>query len=321
MDLPGARAASLDLGRIHLDELGTAYRLVASAGAKSVTTAETVLVDGTAAPVIGTDLAPETPVVAGQRVTLSVTASGAQGYQWQSKSATGGWTDVDGARGATLGLGRIAADEVGTAYRVVVTAGTQQVVSGATVLVDATRTPELRTDLPSVVKVTSGRSVRLQVALDAATPAMLQWQRKQGSTWVDLVGRTGTTLDLDAVRSGGQYRVVATAGNRTTTSRATTVTVNRAASRVKVLKVVARKGRVVQVRVRANADGLATVKVVNGGKVQRKAVAVKAGRTVTVKLGKLAKKAKGRAAVTVRLDASGPDHLDARTTKSVRVKK
>lgn len=209
---------------------------------------------------------------------------------------------------------------ISTVYRVLVTAGTKQVVSGATVLVDATRTPVFATDLPPVVKATSGEDVRLSVALSAETPAALQWQRKQGSSWVDVTGRTGATLSLETVRTGAQYRVVATAGERTASSGVATVQVNRKAASVKVGKVVARKGRTVTVRIRPSADGVATVKVVNGGKAMRTTLKVKAGRAITAKLGKLSGKAKGHAAVTVAV-ATGIDHDDARSTARVRVTK
>lgn len=157
-----------------LDELGTTYRVVATAGTKVVTSAETVLVDGTAAPVITTDLPLETDVVPGERVTLAVVTSGAQGHQWQSRTVGGEWVDVAGARGAQVALGRVGAGELDTAYRVLVTAGTKQVVSGATVLVDATRLPVLTTDLAEQVQVASGDDVTLRVAVDEQTPADLQ---------------------------------------------------------------------------------------------------------------------------------------------------
>lgn len=320
-DLAGATSATLEVGRVLLDELGTAYRLVATAGTKVVTSGETVLVDGTAAPVITSDLPLETEVVPGERVQLAVVTEGAQSHQWQSRTAEGEWTDVPGARGATLSLGRVGTDEVGTAYRVVVTAVTQQVVSGATVLVDATRTPVLTTDLPGSVTVMSGGDVTLQVALDADTPADLQWQRNVNGEWLDLPGRTGATLVLESVRTGADYRVVATAGAHTTTSGTATVVVAKQAADVRVMKVKARAGKKAVVRVRSSVDGVAQVTLKRGTKVLRKVVVVTAERPVAVRLGTLPRKGTGKAVVTVVVTPNGLDHAPSKASKKVVVKK
>ncbi|QCX28349.1 purple acid phosphatase family protein [Nocardioides jishulii] len=277
--------------------------------------------DLTPAPVVRSDLAAETPVLPGERVVLSVEVEGAERLQWQVKPVDGEWTDVEGATSTTLKLGRVASDDLGTAYRVVATTRTRAVTSTETVLADGSAAPVLVSDLTEQVKVTSGSDVTLQVELDAATPARLQWQRRVNGEWLDLRGRTGETLVLESVRTNADYRVVASAGVHTTTSATSSVVVTKRAATVAITKVRARQGKKAVVTLRSSVDGVAEVNVKRGAKTLTKMVKVKAGKTVVVRLGTLPRKGKGKAAVTVAVTPAGVDHSAARATKKVSVRK
>lgn len=123
------------------------------------------------------------------------------------------------------------------------------------------------------------------------------------------------------MRSGANYRVVARAGERVTTSTATTVVVTQHPSSVQIAGAKVRPGKQVVVTVRSSVDGVAEVAVKRGTKVLKKVVVVKADQSVAVRLGALPKKGKGNATVTVAVTPAGLDHAPATVSKKVAVRK
>lgn len=213
----------------------------------------------------------------------------------------------------------IALADFGQRYRVVVKAGTHTITSTETVLVDAGSAPVFTTDLQPSTPVVSGDDVTLEVATVATTPVTYQWQRPANGTWSDLVGRTGKVLELKAVRDQGTaYRVVATAGSRSTTSTETTLVVSQRSTTVRVSNVVAKRGKKVAVTLRASEAGKATIVVRQGKKRWTRTVDVSAGRTV-VKLDKAVKKPR-KVNVKVTLTPTSVDHAPATATRTVRVR-
>jgi hypothetical protein len=178
---------------------------------------------------------------------------------------------------------------------------------------------------PKDVRATAGDDVRLSVSATAAKPLGYQWQRRSGNgAWTNLAGKRAATLDLRGVtpaENHRRYRVVVTAGSRSTVSREVSLKVALRASSVKIGSVTAKRGKAVKVKVRPSADGTVKVRVKQGRTTLTKVVRVKAGRTVTVTLPRLSKKASGRATVTVSLDAAGSLHADSSARTSVKVRR
>lgn len=132
-DVAGETGARLTLGRIGVADIGHRYRVVATAGTRTATSAATVLVDQEQGPVFTTDLPAVTQVASGDDVTLTVaaTADSTVRYQWQ-RLAGQTWTDLTGRTGPALELSAVRAD--GTQYRVVATAASKSATSSATTL-------------------------------------------------------------------------------------------------------------------------------------------------------------------------------------------
>jgi hypothetical protein len=168
--------------------------------------------------------------------------------------------------------------------KAVVTAGTKSVTSVETALVDATGAITFTTNLPATAKVTSGEDLPLRVSAMADSSVTYQWQRLVGSSWVHLLGRTGSSLNLEEVRTPGtKYRVLATAGTRTATSSVTAVKVVKRDSRVRMLKSTLKAGQKPIIKLRGSVAGKATVKVSQGKKTWVKSVVITKGRTKTVR--------------------------------------
>lgn len=276
------------------------------------------------APRITSDLPAETEALPGDRVRLSVKAEADRelAYQWQSRTGSGEWTDVEDATGAALTLGRVIADDFGTAYRVVVTAGTKSVTSTETVLVDETAAPVFAKNLPATTTVSSGKDLTLRVKATSNGAVRYRWQQRAGGSWVDLTGRTGETLTLRQVRDDRrQYRAVATAGSHEVASAATTVRVRRQATSVRVGGASLKAGQRPVVRVRGSVAGTVRVRVTAG---QRSwTTTAKVGRSSARRItlaSPLPRGLKGRATVTVVLTPSSVDHAPSKVVKKVKVK-
>lgn len=94
----------------------------------------------------------------------------------------------------------------------------------------------LSTNLPSTASWTAGTAASLSIVVNTATglaPYTYQWQKSTngGTTWNNIAGATGATLNVASPAAGdaGQYRCIATSSNttppNTTTSAVCTVTV------------------------------------------------------------------------------------------------
>lgn len=273
-------------------------------------------------PTFTTDLDAQTPVAPGQRTTLrvEVDAQREPAIQWQVDTGDG-WTDITGENGQALVLGRVSADEIGNRYRVVVTAGTREVTSVETELVDAGDAPVFTTDLPETRQVKSGNKLTLQVEAAADRRVTYQWQKLEGGTWSDMVGRTGPVLALNSVRTNGErYRVVATAGVHSSTSTVTTVRVVKKASNVRLPKRTLRQGKPARLTVRANQAGTLKVVVRQGGKKMVRTLQVRKGAT-KVTLGKLARNNR-KVRVRLVLTPHNQDHAKAvRVVKNLKARR
>jgi len=324
-DVAGATGSSLTLGQIGSEEFGNSYRVQVTAGKKSVTSTATELVDGASAPAFSTDLPATTTALPGDRVELKVKAEAGRSvsYKWQSRSVDGDWADIAGAAGASLNLGRIAADDFGTAYRAVATAGTNSITSSSTVLADGTTAPVFGKDLPAATAVKSGNDLSLTVQASSNVKVDYRWQTLEGAAWVDLAGRTGETLTLRGFRNNGQqFRAVAVAGSHESISAATTVQVSKHASSVKVAGSKLKAGKSPVVQVRATAAGTARVQVKVGSKTWTTTVAVAKNRTQNAAFASaLPRKAKGNATITVTFTPNSSDFATAKTVAKVKIKK
>lgn len=285
-------------------------------------------------PTLVTDLPASTVVVPGERVSLKVEAAAPAGTTatvvWQQQKVGGTWTDLAGETGNRLSLGVVGAADLGTRYRAVVSAGTRSVTSTVTELVEAGQAPVFRTDLPATVTVAAGGSTTLRAEAVALAPVGYQWQRQQNGTWTDLPGRTGPVLELSQVRGAAtSYRVLATAGTRSTPSAASTVTPVATQGTVTITSTKLKQGKAAVVKVRSDVDGVVQVRVVRGKKVVTGTVLVTAGTTATVRTDKLkparsakaqrkAKKQKARVQVT--LTPLSSDVAPARAEVTTRVR-
>ncbi len=178
---------------------------------------------------------------------------------------------------------------------------------------------------PKDVRAKAGDTVRLSVSATATKPLTYQWQRRSGrGAWVDLTGQKGASLDLPRVtlaENSRRYRVVVTAGTRSTVSREVALKVTQRASSVRIGAVTAKRGKAVKVTVRPSVDGTVKVRVKLGRTTLTKVLKARGGRTTTVVLPRLSKKAAGRASVTVSLDAAGSVYADSSARTSVAVRR
>jgi hypothetical protein len=90
------------------------------------------------------------------------------------------------------------------------------------------------TSQPASLTVRDGQQTTISVGLSDATGATYQWQRKDGSSWLDItgdaryIGANSSKLTIESAQSSkaGPYRCVVTAGSCTLTSNEATLTVN-----------------------------------------------------------------------------------------------
>jgi photosystem II stability/assembly factor-like uncharacterized protein len=153
--------------------------------------------------------------VDGDTVSLSVTASGSAGYDWQMRNTEGNWIDVPTGTASTLNLGVVHTADSGEQFRVVVTSTANranQVTSSVVSLTvhDRVIAPTLLSS-PAGQSVYDSQDVSLNVTATGTTLAY-QWQHSgdNGASWADIAGATGTTYTFTAAISEalGQYRVV-----------------------------------------------------------------------------------------------------------------
>ncbi len=215
VDIPGASGATLTLASAAVSD-GGSYAVLATNVLGSLTSNAALVTVGTL-PLIVTQPLAQT-VAAGQRVTLTVAATGTPTptLQWRKDGA-----DIPGATGATLTLASATASDTGN-YTVIATNVLGSFTSSAA-LVTVGTLPVFTTQ-PLAQTVAGGQSVVLTVAVPGTPAPTLQW-RKDG---VDIPGATGATLTVaSAVASdAGIYSVAATNVLGTVGSNPAMLTVN-----------------------------------------------------------------------------------------------
>jgi hypothetical protein len=178
-------------------------------------------------------ISPTNTVFAGEPVVLSCGVSGpVTGYHWEWDNGTGGaFTRITGATGltytqATTGL-------LGSyQYQFVATNSSASVTSSiVTLTVNAASAPFVTSDTaPSSATLYTGGTVTFTATFDGNHPITNQWQKStdSGTTWVNLSGRTNTTLTLTNLQfsDAGMYRLAATNAIGNNASTAATLTVN-----------------------------------------------------------------------------------------------
>lgn len=168
----------------------------------------TVTVDVETAPTISTQ-----PVNAsateGGTVTFSVVATGTAPliYQWRINGA-----DIAGANAASYTRTASLADN-GAAITVRVSNGAGFVVSSAATLTVSSSAvaPTIATQ-PAAASVFAGASVTFTGAANGTPAPTIQWQRNNGTGWVNIAGAIGGSYNLTTALAdnGAQFRFVAT---------------------------------------------------------------------------------------------------------------
>jgi choice-of-anchor A domain-containing protein len=156
------------------------------------------------APTISTQPTGFTQCVGGSQ-TVSVVASNAASYQWQSSPNNSTWTNIGSATGTSYTPPAAAAGT--TYYRVVVNAnaGCSNIVSNAATVV-IVNDPSV-----SITATASGICVGGNVTLNA-TPnggtgtCTVQWQSFNGSIWNNIAGATGNNYTTPALSAQTRYR-------------------------------------------------------------------------------------------------------------------
>ncbi|MGE3163876.1 MAG: immunoglobulin domain-containing protein [Planctomycetota bacterium] len=207
----GATSATLTLMAITPASAGS-YDVVVSNSCGTTTSAvAVVVVDTTPQIVTGPTAQSGCP---GASVSLSVTATGATGYQWRRNGV-----NVGGATSPVLNLTNLGVGNAGT-YDVVVTNGCGSVTSAAAVVTLLTA-PTISVH-PSPASECPGGSVSLAVTASGSGPLSYQWRRNGTS----VAGGTGSTLLLSGLSAAtaGSYDVVVSNGCGSATSNVAAVT-------------------------------------------------------------------------------------------------
>ena len=230
-DIAGATTSTLTLNAVTAGMSGNQYRVIVSNTCPSTVTSNPATLTVTGASSITTQPTAVT-VCAPNSASFTVVAAGPSlTYQWQV-STNGGtsWTDIAGATSATYTIATTTVALSGNQYRVNVSTCTPGGLSSNAVTLTVNPTASITTQPASTVACT-GNNASFTVAA-TGNSLSYQWQVSTdgGTTWTNVAGATGTTLNLSAVTSGmnnNQYRVVIN-GTCTTNlnSQAATLTVN-----------------------------------------------------------------------------------------------
>lgn len=214
-DISGVTSATLSLSNVQAAD-DSAYSVVVSNGAGSVTSADAVLTV-LVPPSITTQPVGQSVAVGGS-ATFTVVATGTAplNYQWKK-----GGVDLAGATSATLSLTNVQASD-GATYSVVVSNGAGSVTSADATL--AILVPPAITTQPLGQSVTVGGSVTFTAVASGSPAPTYQW-RKDGA---DISGATASSLTLVGIGAGdaGSYTVVATNAAGTATSDPAVLVVN-----------------------------------------------------------------------------------------------
>ncbi|NBA85477.1 hypothetical protein GVN16_06870, partial [Emticicia sp. CRIBPO] len=210
------------------------YRIVVTAdgsGCGTINSASST-VTVVAKPTVTVDI-PSSTVCVGGTVTLTATASNGTGtltYQWQESTNNTSWTNIAGQTTTTLNVSTATAGV--KYYRVVITASGSGCgsanSSSSTVTVVAK--PTVTVDIPSTTVCVGGTMTLTATASNGTGTVTYQWQESSNNTsWTDITGQTGTSLNVSTATAGVKYyRVVVTAsgsGCGSANSSSSTVTV------------------------------------------------------------------------------------------------
>lgn len=227
-DLAGETNANLALTNVAVSQNGNQFRAVlSSCGFPVNSTAVTLTVNESA---VITAQPSSVTGCAGDNVSFTTTTSGPNvTYQWQISTDGGAtWGDITGETSSSLTINAIDATLNGNQYRVVVnnpcTVNLNSDAATLTVSSIATITTQ-----PADVTVCDGQDASFTVNVTGGST--YQWQESSdgGTTWTDITGATGATLNLTAVTNGdngNQYRAIVASCPTALTSDAATLTVN-----------------------------------------------------------------------------------------------
>ena len=226
----GNRTAALTIP-VTLSRNGYGYRCVVTNSAGSDTSDPVTLTVETAAKPLITAQPQDQTITAGDRVTFTVDANGATGYQWQV-SLNGGrnWSNCKVAGYDTDTYSFITAvNHSGRLYRCIITNAAGSVTSSAAKLTVTEASLPVIITQPANVSKTSGSTVTFKVTATDAESYHWQMSRDGGATWTDCTatGFDTNSYSFKATRglSGRQYRCIVTNAAGSVTSSAATLTV------------------------------------------------------------------------------------------------
>lgn len=212
-DIPSATSATYTKQSVAPSDAGSYTCVVSGEGGTSVTSdAATVTVN--ALPVITQQPSSQT-INEGGNISLSVTATGATGYQWKKDNV-----NIPSATGATYTKAKASPADAGSYTCVVTGAGGTTVTSNAaTVTVNAL---PVITQQPANQEITEGDTLTLNVVATGATG--YQWKKGEE----DILNATTATYTKEGATTAdaGSYTCVVTGAGGSVTSNAATVTVN-----------------------------------------------------------------------------------------------
>jgi len=210
-DIPSATASTLSLNSVTASMNGYMYR------AQVFSCTPTPLVSQAATLTVNTPVSIGTQplssvLCAGSNATFNVAATGTGvSYQWQISTNGGGtFTNIAGATTNTLAVNAVTAAQSGNQYHVVVTGACGPVTSSNVTL--TVNSPVSITTQPVNAAICLPGTASFTIAA-TGTAVTQQWQVSTdgGTTWTNIAGQTGTTLNLTGITigmNGYRYRAV-----------------------------------------------------------------------------------------------------------------
>lgn len=211
-DITSATSATYTKQSVAPSDAGSYTCVVSGEGGTSVTSdAATVTVN--ALPVITQQPSSQT-INEGGNISLSVTATGATGYQWKKDGS-----DIPSATNATYSKSGALPADAGSYTCVVTGAGGSVTSNPATITVNAL---PVITQQPTNQEITEGETLTLNVVATGATG--YQWKKGEE----DILDATAATYTKEGATTAdaGSYTCVVTGAGGSVTSNAATVTVN-----------------------------------------------------------------------------------------------
>lgn len=211
-DISSATSATYTKQSVAPSDAGSYTCVVSGEGGTSVTSdAATVTVN--ALPVITKQPSSQT-INEGGNISLSVTATGATGYQWKKDGS-----DIPSATNATYSKSGALPADAGSYTCVVTGAGGSVTSNPATITVNAL---PVITQQPTNQEITEGETLTLNVVATGATG--YQWKKGEE----DILDATAATYTKEGATAAdaGSYTCVVTGAGGSVTSNAATVTVN-----------------------------------------------------------------------------------------------